>query len=106
VNRTRDAETGIEGTLLEHLLDCGFNPQDYIDMIDSIEEVERDLEDYKKYPEDYTYELQYGENDIEDWTEQLVQMRKGWWNHQTEIQMEAEADIIRQWLRENEARII
>jgi hypothetical protein len=89
-------------TLLEHLLDDGYKPADYIDILDSVEQAEKSIEDFKIHPDIYdAEEIEFAENDIEDWNEELSEMRHGWWNLQTEEQMKLENDMIRQWVDEH-----
>jgi hypothetical protein len=89
-------------TLLEHLLESGYEPENYIDILDSIAEAERDLADYKINPGRYDeQEMNFAELDLEDWNEALVEMRHGWLTNQSEEQLQVEADKIRQWVSEH-----
>jgi hypothetical protein len=93
-----------EGTLLESLIDCGYSPQDYADKLNCIAEGNTTLDDYEGHPQCYDdEEINLLRGDIEDWENDLKEMRAEW--HRTHAtvtadQMKDEEQIIIDWCKE------
>lgn len=88
-----------DDTLLEHLLYWGYDPEDYLDMLDDIQTSIEDKEYLDKHPEEASEDAQYIDDDIECWEEQLLDMRAGW-NPKQKPNMEKELELIKKWVRE------
>lgn len=89
-----------EDTLLRHLLFEGYDPEDYVNALDGIEEAESDLEDAKEHPENYDEEdMEYLQSDIEEWQEELSRMKEDWHPDQ-EPDMDEQLQIIKKWIEE------
>lgn len=87
-------------TLLDHLLDCGYDPEDYLDTLDDLETLEKDQEYFKAHPEEGDpEEIEFISVDIETDEESLRDMRSGWKSDKTD--MDEEIEKIKQWVKEN-----
>lgn len=92
-----------ENNLLQHLLCEGYDPEDYIDALDNIEDAENDKRDADAHPEDYDPEdLVCIEDDIQDWKEELRRMKEDWHPDQ-EPDMDEQLQIIKKWVQERDS---
>ena len=102
-----------EPTLLNHLLNLGYEPEHYLDMLESVETIKSDIEItkqniaepsdewkdivYHKYNDDRTsYEA-----DLEEALEELKDMRADW-KPEKEPNMDEEIELIKKWVKERE----
>lgn len=91
-----------EETLLGHLLCNGYEPEDYLDMIDCIKSAEYDKERAKEVPEEYDEEeMSFIDGDIEAWEEKLHDMRADWKPEQ-KPNMDEEIEGIKKWLQDRD----
>ena len=91
-----------ENTLLSHLLDEGYNPEDYLDAMDNIETAKEDKKYIEEHPEEADgEEPDWIDDDIAHWEEELKYMRK-WWKPESEPDMDKEIKLIKQWVGERE----
>lgn len=91
--------------LLCHLSEnawLGKDPEDYLYLIDDLEQLEKDKEYFALHPEEAGEEVQYIDTDIEDDERQLREMQRDW-NPSYEPDMEQENSLIRKWVVEREA---
>lgn len=94
-----------EQTLLNHLLSWGYEPEDYLDMVDEI----KDLRNQRKYvvnhPDEFTYPDEEKRSlkelviDIED---ALASMREDW-HPEGKVHMSKEIRRIRKWKEEKQS---
>lgn len=90
-----------EPTLLNHLLDWGYDPEDYLDTLDNIETAIKEKEYLARHPEEADEEAQYLDDDIESWQEELKDMRADW-KPEKEPNMDEELEIIKKWVKERD----
>lgn len=90
-----------EPTLLNHLLNWGYDPEDYLDTLDNIETAIKEKEYLAEHPEEADEEAQYLDDDIENWQEELKDMRADW-KPEKEPNMDEELEIIKKWVKERE----
>lgn len=91
-----------ENTLLSHLLDEGYNPEDYLDAMDNIETAKEDKKYIEEHPEEADgEEPDWIDDDIAHWEEELKYMRNGW-KPESEPDMDKEIKLIKQWVGERE----
>lgn len=90
-----------EPTLLNHLLNWGYDPEDYMDTLDNIETAIKEKEYLAEHPEEADEEAQYLDDDIESWQEELKDMRADW-KPEKEPNMDEELEIIKKWVKERE----
>lgn len=90
-----------EPTLLNHLLNWGYDPEDYLDTLDNIETAIKEKEYLAEHPEEADEEAQYLDDDIESWQEELKDMRADW-KPEKEPNMDEELEIIKKWVKERE----
>lgn len=84
----------ISKPLIDYLLCCGYDPQDYIDTIENIETAKEDKAYLNEHPEEADEEeLSFVDDDIADWEEKLNSMREGW-KPEEELSMDEEIAII------------
>lgn len=88
-----------EQTLLSHLLCNGYEPEDYLDVLDDIETAIKEKEYLTEHPEEANEEAQYIDDDIESWQEELTDMRADW-NSAKKPNMEEELELIEKWVKE------
>lgn len=91
-----------EGTLLKYLIDRGYEPEDYLDVLDYIKTAQEAKKYLEKHPEEADEEAQYIDDDIAEWEEKLRDMRKGW-KQEEKPNMDAEIELIRKWVRKKES---
>ncbi len=89
-----------ENTLLRHLLEHGYDPEEYLDILSSIAEAQKERAYLKEHFEGIGEELQDIDLDIDAWEEILKGMRKGWKKEKRSLK--GEIDILRQWVQERE----
>ena len=92
-----------KATLLKHLLDCEYAPEDYLNALENLETAR----EQKKYMEDHPAETDEEEascidTDIEEWEEELEDMRRGW-EPEEEPNMDVEIDLIKGWIEEKKS---
>lgn len=95
-------------TLLNHLLLWGYDPKEYLDILDNIESAKDDKKYLEEHPEEANEEAQYLDDDIADWQEELREMREDWHPEKSDfysnykVDMEKEIDTIKKWVKERE----
>ena len=95
-----------EQTLLSHLLCNGYEPENYLDLLDCIKYAEYDKERAKEIPEEYDEEeLSFIDGDIAEWEEKLHDMRENW-EPETEPNMGEEIERIKKWVEEKEELLL
>lgn len=92
-------------TLLGSLLLDGYNPQEYLNLLDYIETAEQEKEYFKEHPEETDEEARYLDEDIANWEEELRSMRE-LWKPEKESDMEAELKRIKQWQKEKDTLML
>lgn len=90
-----------EQTLLNHLLCCGYEPEDYLDTLDNIKTAQEEKKYLEEHPEEADEEAQYIDDDIVDWEEKLKDMRADW-KPEKEPNMDEEIELIKKWVKERE----
>lgn len=89
-------------SLLNHLLDCGYDPEDYLELLDNIETAEDEKKYLEEHPEEADEEeASYLDDDIEIWQEKLKDMRDDW-KPEKEPNMDEEIERIKKWVKEKE----
>ena len=88
-----------EPTLLNHLLCFGYDPEDYLDTLDSIKTAQEEKKYLEEHPEEADEEAQYIDDDIAMWEEELKDMREDWKPADTP-DLDKEVTIIRKWLED------
>ncbi len=89
-------------TLLAHLLGFGYEPEDYLDIMDNINTARKEKEYLADHPEEADEEeASYLDDDIECWEEKLKDMRE-FWEPGKEPNMDKEVDIIKKWVKDKE----
>ena len=91
-----------EETLLGYLINRGYEPKDYLDMLDNIETAQEEKKYLEEHPEEANEEAQYIDDDIAEWEEKLRDMRKGW-KQEEKPNMDTEIELIRKWVRKKES---
>lgn len=87
--------------LLSHLHDYS-NVEDFLRLIDEIEEGKKILADYEVNPEIYVEEeIEFLREDLPDWEEEYREMLEDW-KPNYEVDMAKEIEICRKWLKEKE----
>lgn len=108
-----------EPTLLNHLLNLGYEPEHYLDMLENVETIKSDIV-YHKYNDDRTsYEcvpcynsvdeyiasekedLESYKADLEEALEELKDMIADW-KPEKEPNMDEEIELIKKWVKERE----
>lgn len=87
-----------EQTLLNHLLCWGYEPEDYLDILDNIETAQEEKKYLEEHPEKADEEAQYLDDDIAEWEEKLRDIREDWKPEQ-EPDMDEEIELIRKWVK-------
>lgn len=91
-----------EESLLSHLISWGYDPNDYIDALENIADAEKAKVESKEHPEKYDEEeLSFIDGDIEQWNEDLSEMRNGW-EPSYKPDMQKEVEKIKLWIKELE----
>lgn len=90
-----------EPTLLNHLLCFGYDPEDYLDLLDNIETAQEDKKYFEEHLEEADEEAQYIDDDIADWEEELKDMREDW-KPEKAPNMDEEIQLIKKWVKERE----
>ena len=109
-----------EPTLLNHLLNLGYEPEHYLDMLENVETIKSDIDItkqniaepsdewkdivYHKYNDDRTSEKEDLESynaDLEEALEELKDMRADW-KPEKEPNMDEEIELIKKWVKERE----
>lgn len=89
-----------ENTLLHHLLESGYDPENYLDTLENIADGEADKKRAEEHPEEYNEEeLSYIDDDIEDWQAELKEYTKDW-EPEKELNMQEEIEMIKKWVNE------
>lgn len=86
-------------SLLDHLLYWGFDPEEYLNLLDEIETAEKDKEYFKIHPEEAGEEAQYIDSDIEECDENRRRMEVGWWSWKKEANREEETAALKEWVK-------
>ena len=88
--------------LLSHLIETEYNPKEYVEYLELIEECEQDKEYFQSHPDEIDEEeRELVEADIESWNEKLNEMKDGW--HPGRItDMDKEHEIISEWIKNKE----
>ncbi len=93
-----------EKTLLNWLLSNGYDVYD--DLLSIIEDIEFgyvELEDYRKDPSGFDEEeIGFLKNDIEDWEEQIAEIKKDYFKKNEQADWEKEVESVKQWWKEKE----
>lgn len=90
-----------ESSLLSHLLSCGYDPEEYLDILENIETAVKEKEYLAQHPEEADEESQYLDENIESWQEELKEMKE-YWEPEQEPEMEQELELIKNWIKEKE----
>lgn len=91
-----------ENTLLSHLLDWGYKPEDYLDAMDNIKKAKKDKKYIEEHPEAADgEEPDWIDDDIAYWEEELKYMTRDW-KTAKESDMDKEIGLIKQWVKERE----
>lgn len=90
-----------ESTLLNHLLSSGYEPEDYLDVLDDIETFKAEKEYLEEHPEEANEYSQNIDYDIFGSECKLKYMISGW-KPDKEPNMDAELEIIKKWVNEKE----
>lgn len=89
-------------TLLHHLLCWGYDPEDYLELLDNIETAEEEKKYLEEHPEEADEEeASYLDDDIAYWKEELKSRRKDW-KPEKEPNMDEEIELIKKWVKERE----
>ena len=89
-----------EQTLLSHLLCNGYEPENYLALLNCIKYAEYDKERAKEVPEECDEEeLSFIDGDIADWEEKLHDMRADW-EPEKKPNMDEEIERIKKWLQD------
>ena len=95
-----------DGSLLEHLIDKGYDPEDYIDTVDRLTEEEEARVEYESHSEQEKKEIYNQEAikfmyiDIDAFEEEKSEMDGAWagWQHEEDVDMTTELAIIRAYV--------
>lgn len=91
-----------ENTLLHHLLDWGYEPEEYLNALDSLAYAELDKKNAEEHPEENDeWELSDLEDEIEELQEEIARYKEDW-KPEKEPNMEEEIATIKKWLEEME----
>jgi len=92
-----------EKTLLNYFLWYGMDPEEYLNMLESIEDEKKGLEYIKQHPElpHYENDLEAHAESIADYEEELKTMTEDW-KPEGEPDMEEEISRIKKWVEEKE----
>ena len=90
-----------EPTILSHLIEFGYDPEDYLNTLAALEKYKKDKDYFEKYPEEAGDQAQFIDDEIADLEEELQEMRANW-KPGKELDMEAEIELINNWVSERE----
>ncbi len=94
-----------ENTLLRHLLEWGYDPEDYVECLENIEGAENDKRHYAEHPEEYDdEEMLWIDDDIEEWQDELNIMTEDW-KPKKEPNMDKELENIKKWIAEKKSLV-
>lgn len=89
-------------TLLNHLLNWGYDPEDYLNALDNIGTAKEEKKYLEEHPEEADEEeASCIDSDIEEWEDELKDMRKDW-KPEGEPNMDEEIERIKKWVKEKE----
>lgn len=93
-----------EYTLLKWLLDNEHDVyDDFLEVIDDIENGYAELEDYRKDPSVFDEEeIEFLKTDIEDWEQQIAEIKEDFLKKNKEADWEKEVKKVNQWWKEKE----
>lgn len=93
-----------ETTLLNWFLNMGYDVHDdFLEVIDDIENGYADLEKYKKDPSVFDEEeIEYLKTDIEDWEKQIEEIKTYFLKINEKTDWEKEVSNVKQWWKERE----
>lgn len=92
-----------KNTLLHHLLECGYKPDEYIEILDNIETAENEKKYAQEHPEEFNEEeLSDLNDDIESWNEQIRDMLEDW-KPDSEPNMLEEILAIKKWINDRKS---
>ena len=91
-----------EETLLKFLLYMGYEVyDDFLEVIDDIENGYAKLEDYKKDPSVFDEEeIEFLKTDIEDWEQQIAELKTDFLKSNEKADWEKEVEKVEQWWQE------
>ena len=91
-----------ENTLLHHLLSWGYEPEEYINALDSLVCAILDKKNAEEHPEEYDeWSLSDIEEEIEELQEEIEELQEEW-EPENEPNMDEEIATIKKWLKEME----
>lgn len=92
-----------EPTLLNHLLNLGYEPEHYLDMLENVETIKSDIEITKQNIAEPSEkeDLESYKADLEEALEELKDMRADW-KPEKEPNMNEEIELIKKWVKERE----
>lgn len=96
----------MEETLLNYLLEeeSYTNVEEFLDLIDNIEEGKRDLENYRRKPEDYDEEeIGFLKEDIVDWEKEYNEIISEFQKMNSKADIDKEIEGVRTWFKESKA---
>ena len=93
-----------ETTLLNWLLNMGYDIyDDFLEVIDDIENGYAELEDYKKDPSVFDEEeIEFLKTDIEDWEQQITEIKTDFFKNNEKADWEKEVEKVNEWWKEKE----
>lgn len=92
-----------QDTLLQHLLFLGYDPKNYLDVLEEIQTAKAKKEYLKDHPEDADEESIFIEEDIAYFEDELKYMRTGW--KPKELKIDEEIELIEKWINDKDAFI-
>lgn len=82
------------------MLDGGYDPEEYLDCLDTMKTAMKEKEYFAKHPEEADEEEeQWLDACIEEWQEELEDMEEDW-EPDEESKMEEEREQIQKWVKE------
>lgn len=96
-----------EETLLNFLLYMGYDVyDDFLEIIDDIENGYAELEDYKKDPSVFDEEeIEFLKTDIEDWEKQIAEIKSDYLKKNEKADWEKEVEKVNEWWKAKERLI-
>lgn len=93
-----------ESTLLNWLLNSAYDVyDDFLEVIGNIEAGYAELEDYKKDPSVFDEEeIEFLKNDIQDWENQIVEIKKAFHKKNEKVDWEKEVANVNEWWKSKE----
>lgn len=91
-------------TLLMYLVCNGYDPEDYLNLLEYIEIAEADKKELEEHPEiERSEEAEYIDDDIEMWKKEISEINAGWVSQKNkseiELRMKDEIAIIKLWIK-------